>query len=366
MNYPSFIIAEAGVNHNGKVEIAKKLCDAALKAGANAVKFQTWKTEELIVPKVKTAEYQKRNTKEDSQFKMLKKLELSFDDFRRISDYCKKIGIMFLSTPGDNESADFLNQLLMPAFKIGSDDLDNVHLIKHIAQKKNPMLISTGMSNLKEVEKTLHFVKNFNDRIVFLHCTSNYPSRLDDLNLKAIITMRKHLKTLIGYSDHSTTIWVPSVAVCLGAKVIEKHITLDKNMKGPDHKSSLDPPEFAQMIHLIRRTELLIKKKKVEVEKLPKLISELANKNMEKQVKRALGSWKKQITDSEKRIATIVKKTIVASRSIVEGEKLDELNIRIMRAGKFGLLPREYFDILGKNVTSNIKKNEVITYEKIK
>jgi sialic acid synthase SpsE len=361
-----FIIAEAGVNHNGNLQLAKKLCKAAKNAGADAIKFQTWKTRDLITRTVRTPTYQKITTGEDSQFVMLKRLELSFTYFKEIFRYCKKIGIIFLSTPGDKTSVNFLKSLRVPAYKIGSDDMDNFPLLKYVAQKKKPLIISTGMSYMKEVEKSFNFVKKFNKKIAFLHCTSSYPTDLGEVNMKSILTMKRRLKTIIGYSDHTTNIWIPILAICLGAKIIEKHITIDKNLPGPDHKSSLTPVEFQQMVELIRKTELKLKNDRpsfIDIQNfLHVIISDLSNNK----IKSALGSSIKKPTSSETKIMNFVKKTIVAAVDIKKGDKLSERNLTIKRAGQISLKPTEYFDLINKIATKNIKKDEIVDYEKCK
>lgn len=361
----TFVIAEAGVNHNGNLNLAKKLCNAAKEAGADAVKFQTWKTEQLLTPDVGTADYQKMTTDQESQFEMLKKLELSFDDFSEIFDYCKKIGIIFLSTPGDEASADFLDELGISIFKIGSDDLDNLPLIKHIAQKRKPLIISTGMSTLEEVKETYDFIKRFNNKIIFLHCTSSYPTEIKDVNLKAMLNLKQNLGTFVGYSDHTTNIWIPAVAVCIGAKVIEKHLTLDKNSPGPDHMSSLDKSDFINMVNLIRKVEKSLKNRPINPDDVSEFIGKLYNKKIVKKIKIALGSYEKKPTDSEKKIMNIIKKTVVATTKIKKGEKLLPGKISIKRAGKISLKPKEYFNLLNKIAKVDIEKYEIIDYEKI-
>lgn len=362
---PSFIIAEAGVNHNGSLSIAKKLCDAAKKIGSNAIKFQTWKTEKIITKVVKTATYQKINTNEESQFDMLKKLELSFKDFEKIENYCRKIGLLFLSTPGDVASVDFLDDIGIEAFKIGSDDLDNLPLIKYVAQKNKPMIISTGMSTMKEIRETFDFVKRYNDKLIFLHCTSNYPTKIKDVNLNAMSTMKKNLGTIIGYSDHTTKIWVPIVAVCLGAKLIEKHLTISHDLPGPDHKASLETNDFNLMIMMIRKAEKKLKDKQLNPSQIPAFVSQmLLNTELSKEVKLSLGSSLKRPVKSEKEIMKVVRKTIVASRDIKKEALFSENNISIKRAGTIVIKPSEYFNLINKKAKMDIKKDEIISYEK--
>lgn len=363
MNQPTLIIAEAGVNHNGDVKIAKKLCDAAKNAGADIVKFQTWKTDQLMTPDVKTAKYQKKTTNEISQYEMAKKLELSFDDFHVLSDYCKKIDIIFLTTPEDKESVDFVDSLGTYAFKVGSDDLDNLPLIKHIAKKNKPIIISTGMSTIQEVVNTFEFIKNINRKIAFLHCTSNYPADLSNVNLNALVTMKHKLPTILGYSDHTTKTWVPLIAISLGAMIIEKHITLDKTFVGPDHRSSLDKNEFTEMVRLIRTWEREIKS--LNKNDIISKCNKIMNKDMTSEINLTFGTSKKQPTRSELPIMKVVKKTIVANEIIEKGEKITDKNIAIKRAGRISINPRDFYKILGKTTKKHLNPNEIISYETI-
>jgi len=254
---PVFIIAEAGVNHNGNINLAKKLIDIAKKAGADAVKFQTWLTEEIVTKDAEGAEYQMKtaNAKE-TQYEMLKKLELSQNDFRELKKYADKKKIIFLSTPDEEKSADFLFKLDVPAFKIGSGEVTNLPYLKHIAKKKKPIILSTGTATLNEVKEAVNTIKKAgNDKIVLLHCTTNYPCPLEEVNLRAMSTLKKEFALPVGHSDHTLGIIVPIMATTLGATVIEKHFTLDKNLPGPDHKASLEPNELREMVKIIRDTE---------------------------------------------------------------------------------------------------------------
>ena len=256
-----FIIAEAGVNHNGKMELAYKLIDAAKEAGVDCIKFQTFKTEKVISKNTEMATYQKENLKnEETQYEMVKKLELSYQNFKDLKDYCQKIGIQFLSTPDEEESLDFLvDQLKMNTIKVGSGELTNYPYLKKIALKNKDIIISTGMANLSEIEKALECIRKYNNKeITVLHCTTNYPCPMDEVNLLAMNTIKEAFKVKVGYSDHTLGIEVPIAAVALGAKVIEKHFTLDKNMEGPDHKASLDPEELKLMVDGIRNVEMAL------------------------------------------------------------------------------------------------------------
>lgn len=304
MNFKKcLIIAEAGVNHNGDLSLALKLCDEAKKAGADVVKFQTWKTENLITRNVEQAEYQKKNTKVvESQFDMLKKLELSYDDFRQIKQHCDEIGIMFASTADDPESLDFLVDLGIPFIKVGSGDISNVSFLRYMGTKHLPVILSTGMSNLSSVELSLNALRDGGaDDITLLHCTTSYPCLDEDVNLKAMNTLRDAFKLNVGYSDHTLGNEVAVAAVALGARVIEKHFTLDKNMDGPDHKASITPDELLQLITSIRKVEI------------------------------ALGNGVKSITEKESKISEVVLKRIVAKRSIKKDQIISEQDICVKR-----------------------------------
>ena len=312
----TLIIAEAGVNHNGKLDLALKLCDAAKESGADVVKFQTWKTEKIITRTVSQADYQTENTgKTESQFDMLKRLELSYDDFRKIKEYCDKIGIQFASTADEEESLDFLISLGIPFIKIGSGEITNIPYLRIMGSKKLPVIISSGMSTLAEVDTALNELKNVGATdITLLHCTTNYPCPMEDVNLNAMITMKNAFKLPVGYSDHTKGIEVPIAAVAIGAKVIEKHFTLDRNMKGPDHLASTEPDEFKKMVESIRNIE------------------------------KAMGNGEKVPTMSEIDISKVVFKRIVASKEIKAGEVLSEENICVKRNDKG--VPARYWDLI--------------------
>ncbi len=298
------VIAEAGVNHNGRLDIALDLCDAAKLAGADVVKFQTWKTENLITKSVGQAEYQKNNTgSEESQFDMLKKLELSYDDFRKIKKHCDDIGIIFASTADEFESLDFLvNDIGIPFIKVGSGDICNIPFLEYIGSKHLPVIMSTGMSSLNDVDISINSLKKGGaENITLLHCTTNYPCPYDDVNLKAMITLKDTFGLPVGYSDHTIGRDVAIAAVTLGATVIEKHFTLDCKMKGPDHLASTEPKDFTDMIKGIRIIES------------------------------CLGNGIKIPTQKEKFISEVVTKRIVAKRNISIGETFNEQNICIKR-----------------------------------
>ena len=254
---PCFIIAEAGVNHNGDINLARKLIDVAVEAGADAVKFQTFKAEEVVTKGAEKADYQKKTTGlKESQFEMLKRLELTGRDFEELFAYAQRKDIIFLSSPFDKGSVDLLDRLGVPAFKVGSGEITNFPLLKHIARKKKPIILSTGMSTLGEVEEALEVIrKDGATDIILLHCVSSYPAKMEDMNLKVIETLRHAFKLPVGLSDHSIGIAIPVAAVSLGACVIEKHFTLDKNLPGPDHRASLEQDELKQMVKAIRDVE---------------------------------------------------------------------------------------------------------------
>ena len=253
-----YIIAEAGVNHNGDIELAKKLIDAAKEAGVDCVKFQTWVTEDIIDVSAPKAYYQLKNDGEDSsQFEMLKRLELSFDEFLELKQYAEKVQIQFLSTPDEKRSLDFLaDEMKLPIIKIGSGEMNNFLFLRQVANKKIPVILSTGMSTLSDVEKAYDIlINNGCPKISLLHCTSEYPAPFDSVNLKAIKTLEQKFNTVIGYSDHTEGIEVSIAAVALGARIIEKHFTIDKNLPGPDHKASIDVLELKAMVKSIRNIE---------------------------------------------------------------------------------------------------------------
>jgi len=325
-----FIIAEAGVNHNGKLKLAKKLVDAAVNAGADAVKFQTFKSEEVVTDNADTASYAKKNIgKKLKQIEMMKDLELKYDDFKKLKKYCDKKEIIFLSTPHSFDAIDFLDDLV-PAFKFGSGDLTNIPALIHAAKKEKPLILGTGMATLEEVKEAVNAIKKTgNHQIVVLHCTTNYPCPFEEVNMNAMITMQKRLDCLAGYSDHTTGISVPVMAATLGAVIIEKHLTLDRSLPGPDHKASLEPTELKNMVTEIRNVE------------------------------KALGRSEKKPTKSEKEIMKNVRKSIVAKSDIEKDEIIKKEMLDIKRPGT-GLCPKEINNILGKKTRKDIKKDELI------
>lgn len=312
------IIAEAGVNHNGKLELALKLCDAAKKAGADVIKFQTWKTEAIITNTVAQAAYQKENTnKEESQFDMLKKLELSYSDFTKIKEHCDSIGIVFASTADEAESLDFLVTLGIPFIKVGSGEIGNISYLRHIGSKRMPVILSTGMSMLSDIDISLQALKNGGATdITLLHCTTSYPCAFEDVNLNAMQTIKAAFKLPVGYSDHTLGNSVSVAAVALGAKVIEKHFTLDKKMEGPDHKASLDPEEFKSLVTEIRNIET------------------------------AMGDGRKVPANIEKEISKVVLKRIVAKRVICKNQIITQEDVCVKRNDK-GMLAKNWDMVIG-------------------
>jgi N-acetylneuraminate synthase len=329
-----FIIAEAGVNHNGNIDLAYKLIDAAKEAGADAVKFQTFKSEKIISKKAEMADYQKKNTgKEESQIEMIKRLELTYNDFSDLKNYCDKKDILFLSTAFDCESIDFIDNLV-PMFKIPSGEINNFPYLEKIAKKNKPIILSTGMANLSDIEKALETIKKMNENIdiTVLHCTTNYPCPYDEVNLKAMNTIKNAFKVKVGYSDHTLGVEIPVAAAAMGAEVIEKHFTLDKTLPGPDHKASLEPNELKDMVEKIRNIE------------------------------RAMGDGIKKPNTSEENIKSAARKSLVAKADIKKESILKKENFEIKRPGN-GISP-EFLDILiGKKLIKDIREDEIFTWE---
>jgi N,N'-diacetyllegionaminate synthase len=328
-----FIIAEAGVNHNGQFEIAKELIDAAVKADVDAIKFQLFKTENLVTKKAEKAEYQKISTlKSENQYDMLKHFELSYNNFFKLYNYCKSKKKFFLCSPFDLESIDFLNKLKIGIFKIPSGEITNLPYLEKIGKLGKKVILSTGMADLGEIENALNILVKSGtkkENITILHCTTEYPTPYEDVNLRAMLTIKEAFKVNVGYSDHTLGIEVPLAAVALGATVIEKHFTLDKSMKGPDHKASLEPHELRSMVLAIRNVE------------------------------KSLGDGIKRLSKSEINNKKIVRKSIVAKREIKKGEIFSLKNITVKRPG-IGLSPMRWYDILGKVAKKDYKEDELI------
>ncbi len=334
-----FVIAEAGVNHNGDINLAYKLADIAKEAGADAIKFQTFKTEKVMSKFTDMASYQKKNlSTNESQYGMAKKLELSYKEFKKLKDYCDEIEIMFLSTPDEEDSLNFLvDELNIPFIKIGSGEMTNLPYLRKIAAKDKPIIMSTGMSNLGEVEEAINTIKIVNSRteIFLLHCTTNYPTPYEEVNLKAMQTLAAAFKLPVGYSDHTLGIKLPIAAVAMGAKIIEKHFTLDKKLPGPDHKASLEPDELEEMVKAIRNIE------------------------------KALGDGIKKPNKSEIEIMKVARRSLITTRDIRVGEIIKESDIAIKRPGT-GILPKFKEIIMGMKLINNIRQDEPFRWEDFK
>ena len=331
----TIIIAEAGVNHNGSIEMAKRLIDAAAEAGADYVKFQTFKADRLVSPSAKKAEYQKQNItdEDDSQYTMLKKLELNEAMHHELITYCQEKNIAFLSTGFDEESVDLLERLGVPLFKIPSGEVTNKPYLQHIARKGKPVILSTGMATMNEVKAALQVLTEewLNKKeITVLHCSTEYPAPVEEVNLKAMLTMRDELGIKVGYSDHTEGIEVPVAAVALGAVVIEKHFTLDRNLPGPDHKASLEPEELKAMVDAIRKVEKAI-----------------------------AGNGKKEPSPGELKNREVVRKSIVAACSISRGETFSRENLTVKRPGN-GISPMQWDEVLGQTAKRDFQPDELI------
>lgn len=326
-----FVIAEAGVNHNGDITLAKQLVDVAVVAGADAVKFQTFKAEKLVCKNAEKADYQKETTNQaESQLEMLKKLELTEEMHNQLIDYCKEKGILFLSTPFDVDSVDYLIELGIEIIKIPSGEITNYPYLRKIAQTGKKVILSTGMSSLEEVREAVAVLEEYGNKdVVVLHCNTEYPTPFEDVNLKAMLTMRDELGIEVGYSDHTLGIEIPIAAVAMGAQIIEKHFTLDKTMDGPDHKASLEPHELKAMITAIRNVES------------------------------ALGTGVKKPSNSEQRNIGIVRKSIAAKNEIKKGEVFSEENLVTKRPGT-GVSPMKWNEIIGTVADKDYKEDDLI------
>jgi len=329
---PVYIIAEAGVNHNGSIELAIKLVDAAKAAGADAVKFQNFKSEEVTTKNADMAEYQKRNIgKSESQIEMIRKFELSDENFAELSEYCRKQHITFLSAPhGGFSSVDLLKKLHVPALKFGSADLTNLPVLDYAAKLKIPLIIATGMADMKDIREAVDCIRGAgNDKIIVFQCTTDYPAKYEDVNLRAMQTIRDTFDVVVGYSDHTTGNLASIIAVALGASVLEKHLTLDNAMDGPDHKASSNPEDFKKYVQEIRDTET------------------------------TLGSSKKTIAASARPYMPLVLKSLVARTRISKGDSFTKENLAIKRP-QGGLPPKFYWEALGKKATQDIEPDEFI------
>ena len=331
----TLIIAEAGVNHNGSINIARELVDKAVEAGVDIIKFQTFKSEKLVSKSARQAEYQKKNigTKsDDSQLSMLKKLELSEQDHIELMAYCKQKGIKFFSTAFDMDSIEYLHSLNLGLWKIPSGEVTNYPFLKRIASYNEKTILSTGMCDLQDVRAAVDALYNnglSKENLTLLHCNTEYPTPFDDVNLKAMNELREEFGVEVGYSDHSKGIEVPIAAVALGASVIEKHFTLDRNMEGPDHKASLEPNELKAMVKAIRHVE------------------------------QAIGDGHKKVSESERKNIAIARKSIVAACPIKKGERLTEQNLTVKRPGT-GLSPMRWEEVIGTFATKDYEEDELI------
>jgi N,N'-diacetyllegionaminate synthase len=326
-------IAEAGVNHNGDMNIAKQLIDVASRAGADIVKFQTFKADSLVTVSAKMADYQIQNIKtEDTQFNMLRKLELSDQNFIELQKYAKQKGIRFLSTAFDMESLVFLKKLQMGLWKVPSGEITNLPYLEFVGRCQEPVLLSTGMATLNEVHEAVNALVALGlskDKITVLHCTTDYPTPFRDVHLSAMLTLKREIGVEVGYSDHTLGMEVSTAAVALGARVIEKHFTLDRNMPGPDHKASLEPKELQMLVAQIRNLEL------------------------------ALGHPEKKPTETEIKNRAVARKSIVANLDIRLGEVFTSENLTTKRPGT-GLNPMKWYDVIGQRASRDFKKDELI------
>lgn len=332
----TFIIAEAGVNHNGSLETAKRLVDVAAEAEADAIKFQTYKAHETTGVFANKAKYQLENMPiDESQYDMIKRLELQFEDFREVKDYCQSKGIIFISTPDGTESLNYLIELHVPMIKVGSTEITNHEFLKEIGQKGKPIILSTGMSTLGEVETALESIYcTGNKEVSLMHCTTDYPTQIEDVNLRAMNTLREAFKVKVGFSDHTIGSEAAIAAVALGAEMIEKHITLDRSMDGPDHKASMPPKEFIQYVKDIRNTEIL------------------------------LGDGIKKPTNREKEIMIDARRSIVAAFDIKKDTILTTNMFSFKRPG-FGIKPELVYILEGKKLNRNLLKDEPIKWSDI-
>lgn len=331
----TLIIAEAGVNHNGSIELAKKLVEKAKEAGVDYIKFQTFKASKLVTKAAKQAEYQQKNIgkKGDSQYQMLKKLELSPEEHDILIDYCHQLGIKFFSTAFDFDSIEYLHSLNLGLWKIPSGEVTNYPFLKRVAAYNEPTILSTGMCDMEDVRAAVNALYRnglSKENLILLHCNTEYPTPFEDVNLKAMEALRNEFGVEVGYSDHTKGIEVPIAAVALGATLIEKHFTLDRNMEGPDHKASLEPDELKAMVSAIRNTE-----------------------------KAVGGDGTKHVSESEKKNIAIARKSIVAACDIKAGEVFTEQNLTVKRPGN-GLSPMRWEEVLGQKAKHDFSEDELI------
>jgi N,N'-diacetyllegionaminate synthase len=332
--HPCFVVAEAGVNHNRDVELGKRLVDAALDVGADAVKFQTWVTEKLVARDAPTAPYQARTLGgEPSQFEMLKALELGYDAFRELKEYAEGRGILFFSTPDEEDSADFLDQLGVPLFKLSSAEIPSIPFLRHVARKDRPIILSTGMATLGEVEAAVRAIEEEGNReLILLQCVSAYPSDPADSNLRAMDTLASAFGYPVGFSDHTLGTEVAVAAVARGACLLEKHLTLDRGLPGPDHEASLDPEAFAAMVRAVRTVE------------------------------RALGDGVKRPVAAEAETAPVLRKSLVTARPLLAGEPIGSEDVSLRRTSN-GLPPSALPQFLGRRLKRDLPENEPLTLD---
>ena len=331
-----YIIAEAGVNHNGDLNLAKDMVKEAKRAGCDCIKFQTYHTENLVTSDAPKAEYQVQNTGNGkSQYDMLKNLELTPENFYDLSLICQKEEIDFMSTPFDLDSVDVLSHLLVKAYKVSSGDLTNKMLLEYIALKDRPIILSTGMATIEEIKEAVAWIENKgNKKISLLHCTSNYPAPFRDVNMKAMVTMAEQFPYPVGYSDHTKGIEISIMAVAMGAQIIEKHFTLSRELKGPDHKASLEPDEMKDLVNAIRNVEI------------------------------AFGNGEKTLSDSEINTRGVARKSLVTAGDFCQGYILKEGDLLVKRPGT-GTAPKFLEDFIGKKLKSNLPKDYLITKDDI-
>lgn len=331
-----FIIAEAGVNHNGSLETARELVDVAARAGADAVKFQTFTAAGIASRSAGKAEYQKRSTGDaGSQYEMLKRLELDRSAHHELASYCARQGIMFLSSPFDGEAVDLLLAVGVPLLKVGSGEITNLPLLSYIGAQRLPVILSTGMSTLGEVERALGVLNAQRcPEIALLHCVTEYPAPADQVNLRAMLTLRQAFGLEVGYSDHTVGFEIPLAAAALGARILEKHFTLDKNMQGPDHAASLDPGELAQMVRAVRNVE------------------------------QALGDGIKRPAPCELKNRDVARKSLVAARTLAAGEKITREDLVVKRPGN-GIAPEHLEQVVGRIVRNGIEEDTVLRWDQL-
>lgn len=327
----TFVIAEIGVNHNGNVELAKRMIRSASDCGVDAVKFQTFVSEDLVTEDAKTARYQQENAFEDSQLEMLKKLELSFDDFFELKKYAEECGVMFLSSPFDFKSVDMLEELDVSLYKLGSGELTNFELIDYVLRTDKPLIISTGMATLEEIRQTYSHIEN-RDNLVILHCITGYPTSFEEANLNFIRTLQNEFDVPIGFSDHSPGIELPIAAVALGACVIEKHFTLDRTLEGPDHKASLNPEEFKAMVSAIRHVEA------------------------------AMGDGVRKFSENEEEIRKVARKSVILNCDVNAGDVISRQMLGVKRPGT-GISPKEIGNVAGMKAARDLNAGTLLKWE---